>query len=242
MRHYKEELEKRTAFIRDVLRQAGASGIVFGNSGGKDSALTGILCKAACENTVGIVLPCESERNYSTDRNDALAVAARFGIETRNADLSPVKLAVREALSGCATISGAAASNINPRLRMTVLYTVAAGENRLVAGTGNRSETYLGYFTKWGDGACDLNPIADLTATEIYEFLRYLNCPDRVITKAPSAALYEGQTDESEFGFTYAELDKYLLTGEGPQELIAKIEARHKATAHKRKAVLTYPL
>lgn len=241
MRNYAEELEKRTDFIRDVLRQAGADGIVYGNSGGKDSALVGILCKAACENTVGIIMPCKLKRNYNIDRDDALTIADKFNIETRDADLSPVKFAVQSALSECTELSNAASANINPRLRMIMLYAVAASENRLVAGTGNRSEAYVGYFTKWGDGACDFNPIADLTVTEIYEFLRYLNCPDCVITKAPSAALFEGQTDESELGFTYTQLDKYLLTGAGAQELISKIEAKHEASGHKRKEIPTYP-
>lgn len=94
---------------------------------------------------------------------------------------------------------------------MLTLYAVAASENRLVCGTGNRSESYVGYFTKWGDGAYDMNPIADLTVTEIYEFLRFLDAPSRIIEKAPSAGLFDGQTDESEMGMTYAELDKYIL-------------------------------
>ena len=82
-----------------------------------------------------------------------------------------------ENLSAITTLNDSAISNIAPRLRMITLYAVAASENRLVAGTGNASEYYMGYFTKWGDGAFDLNPIADLTATEIFEFLRYLNAP-----------------------------------------------------------------
>lgn len=96
---------------------------------------------------------------------------------------------------------------------MATLYAIAASENRLVAGTGNRSEAYVGYFTKWGDGAHDFNPIDDLTVTEIYEFLRWLKAPECVIEKAPSAGLFDGQTDEGEMGFTYKELDTYLGGG-----------------------------
>ena len=84
-------------------------------------------------------------------------------------------------------LNNMALTNITPRLRMTTLYTIAAAENRLVAGTGNRSEIYMGYFTKWGDGACDFNPIADLCATEIFEFLLFLNAPASIVEKAPSA-------------------------------------------------------
>ena len=183
MRDYKVEFEKRVEFIKSVLAESGAKGIVYGNSGGKDSALVGILCKAACDNTVGIILPCTSRRNYDEDTADAKEVAARYNIEIRTVDLTPVKEAELKALDGVATLNAAALSNIAPRLRMLTLYAVAAAENRLVAGTGNRSEAYVGYFTKWGDGAHDFNPIADLTVTEIYEFLRYLDAPKCVIEK-----------------------------------------------------------
>lgn len=124
---------------------------------------------------------------------------------------------------------------------MTTLYVVAASENRLVAGTGNRSEAYLGYFTKWGDGAYDFNPIADLTVTEIYGFLRFLGCPTCVIEKAPSAGLFDGQTDEKEMGLTYASVDAYLLGGTASDEDIKKIEARHAANGHKRRNPVSYP-
>ncbi len=234
MRDYGIEKEKRVQFIKDILQKSGAKGIVYGNSGGKDSALVGALCKAACENTVGIIMPCESKRNFELDKNDGLSVAGFYGIETRQVDITPVKEAVKNSLSGKTELSQLGSVNINPRLRMTVLYAVAASENRLVAGTGNRSEAYLGYFTKWGDGAYDFNPIADLTVTEIYEFLEYLNCPRCVIEKAPSAGLFDGQTDESEMGITYAEVDNYLINGTADSRIIEKIESRHKSSEHKR--------
>ena len=240
MRDYKIEFEKRVAFIKSVLDESGAKGIVYGNSGGKDSALVGILCKAACENTVGIILPCTSKRNYDEDTADAKEVAARYSIETRTVDLTPVKEAELKALDGVATLNAAALANIAPRLRMLTLYAIAAAENRLVAGTGNRSEAYVGYFTKWGDGAHDFNPIADLTVTEIYEFLRYLDAPKCVIEKAPSAALFDGQTDETEMGVTYAELDAYLSGGRIPEEKKTIIERLHTISEHKRKGIAVY--
>ena len=140
MRNYKIEFENRVAFIKSVLCESDLKGIVYGNSGGKDSALVGILCKAACENTVGIILPCTSKRNYDEDTADAKEVAARYNIEIRTVDLTPVKEAELKALDGVATLNAAALANIAPRLRMLTLYAVAAAENRLVAGTGNRSE------------------------------------------------------------------------------------------------------
>ncbi len=240
MRDYKVEFEKRVNFIKSVLAESGAKGVVYGNSGGKDSALVGILCKAACDNTVGVILPCTSRRNYDEDTADAKEVAARYNIEIRTVDLTPVKEAELKALDGVATLNAAALANIAPRLRMLTLYAVAAAENRLVAGTGNRSEAYVGYFTKWGDGAHDFNPIADLTVTDIYEFLRYLDAPKCVIEKAPSAALFDGQTDETEMGVTYAELDAYLSGGDIPAKQKQTIERMHRISQHKRKGIAVY--
>jgi len=240
MRDYREETEKRVAFIRDKLKESHSAGIVYGNSGGKDSALVGILCKMACENTVGICLPCESKRNFGEDMADGLAVAEKFGIETRVMDLTAVKQALTSALSGVTELNSAASTNINPRLRMTTLYAVAAAEGRLVAGTGNKSERYMGYFTKWGDGACDFNPIGDLCVGEIYEFLRHLGAPENIITKAPSAGLFDGQTDEQEMGVSYAAIDR-LLTGEAVREEERTIiERYHSRSEHKRKMPPVY--
>ena len=240
MRNYEKEFAQRVQFIKRIVRESGANGIVYGNSGGKDSALVGILCKAACDNTVGIIMPCATARNFEMDRRDGEEVARVYGIETRYADLSAVKAAEKAALAGVTELSSAAEANIAPRLRMATLYAVAASENRLVSGTGNRSEGYVGYFTKWGDGACDFNPIADLTVTEIYEFLRWLKAPQCVIEKAPSAGLFEGQTDESEMGFTYKELDTYLDGGKIDDAVLEKIQRMHARSEHKRREILTF--
>ncbi len=241
MRNYEKEYLQRVQFIRYAVRESGADGIVYGNSGGKDSALVGILCKAACDNTVGIIMPCGTARNYEMDKRDGETVAAQYGIETRYADLSAVKEAEKAVLaSGVTELTAAAEANIAPRLRMATLYAVAASENRLVSGTGNRSEGYVGYFTKWGDGACDFNPIDDLTVTEIYEFLRWLKAPECVIEKAPSAGLFDGQTDEGEMGFTYKELDTYLEGGTIDAAVLEKIKRMHARSEHKRRSILTF--
>lgn len=240
MRNYEKEFAQRVQFIKQAVRESGADGIVYGNSGGKDSALVGILCKAACDNTVGIIMPCATARNFEMDKRDGEEVAKAYGIETRYADLSAVKSAEKAALAGVTELSPAAEANIAPRLRMATLYAVAATENRLVSGTGNRSEGFVGYFTKWGDGACDFNPIADLTVTEIYEFLRYLKAPKCVIEKAPSAGLFDGQTDESEMGFTYKELDTYLDGGKIDDAALERIQRMHARSEHKRREILTF--
>ena len=240
MRDYQAEFEKRVAYIRAKLEEAHASGIVFGNSGGKDSALVGILCKAACEDTVGVILPCASKRNYGLDADDGRALAEAYGIETRTVDLTPVCEALVAALGEAAALNDTALVNLAPRLRMTALYAVAAAENRLVAGTGNRSEIYMGDFTKWGDGASDFDPIADLTATEVFEFLEYLGAPRQIIDKAPSAGLFDGQTDEQEMGVSYRAIDAYLLRGEAEEKDLAVIERFHGRSGHKRRPIAVY--
>ena len=240
MRNYQEEFEKRVAYIRAKVQEAHADGIVFGNSGGKDSALVGILCKAACDNTLGVIMPCASRRNYGQDRDDGNALASQYGIETRTVDLTAVREAELKALEGAAVPSDLAVTNIAPRLRMTTLYTIGQSENRLVAGTGNRSEIYMGYFTKWGDGASDFNPIADLCATEVFEFLRFLNAPASIVEKAPSAGLYEGQTDEKEMGVTYRAIDCFLLHGEASDADKAVIDRYHGRSEHKRRPISTF--
>ena len=204
MRDYKKELEKRVAWIQALLAESGAKGIVYGNSGGKDSAL---------------------------------AVARAFDIPVTQVDLTAARDALLAALGeaeGVDAIANMAKANINPRLRMATVYAVAQTRGALVCGTGNKDEAYMGYFTKWGDGAYDFNPIGDLTVTEIYEFLRYLGAPASIIEKAPSAGLFEGQTDEKEMGVTYVAIEKYMQTGEGTPEDVAKIQRAHAATAHKR--------
>lgn len=240
MRDYKKEFENRVAFVKELLAESGAKGIVYGNSGGKDSALVGIICKAACDNTVGIIMPCSSRRNYELDAKDGETVAKQFNIETRTIDLTPVKEAMLAQLVSVTEVSKMADVNIAPRLRMTTLYAIAASEGRLVAGTGNRSEAYVGYFTKWGDGAQDFNPISDLTVKEIFEFLRYLDAPACILDKAPSAGLFDGQTDEDEMGFKYAELDELLLTGSTNERAMAIIERMHRGSEHKRRPIRTF--
>lgn len=240
MRDWKKETDNRVEFIRDLVAKTGVKGIIYGNSGGKDSALVSILCKMACDNTVGIIMPCCSARNYEEDTDHGNLVAEQFKIETRTVDLTDVKNTLLDALAGKTEINNTADINIAPRLRMTTLYAIAAAEGLLVAGTGNRSERYMGYFTKWGDGACDFNPIADLTAGEVFEFLRYLDAPAEIINKAPSAGLYEGQTDEADMGVSYAAIDEYILNGNAHAADAEIIRRYHNGSEHKRKMPLLY--
>jgi len=240
MRDYKQETKQRVAFIRSLLEQAHAEGIVFGNSGGKDCALVGILCKMACENTVSVMMPCGSKVNFGKDLEDARALCEKFSIENRMVDLTKVRKAQIDALGGEEGLNAQALTNIAPRLRMMTLYAIGAAEGRLVAGTGNRSERYMGYFTKYGDGGHDFNPISDLTVGEVYDFLRYLGAPSSIIEKAPSAGLFEGQTDEKEMGVSYEAIDRYILTGEATEADRAIIERYHSRASHKLNPIPTF--
>jgi len=242
MRDYQQETENRVKFIQEFLASANSDGIVFANSGGKDAALVGLLCKMACDNTLSLSLPCYVSRNYESDIDDAILLSKQFNIAHKTISLTSTRNHLTQAINQAAPLKNTDKSNISiaPRLRMITLYTIASNENRLVAGTGNRSERYTGYFTKWGDGAFDFNPIADLTATEVIEFLRYLGAPTSIIEKSPSAGLVEGQTDEDEMGVTYASLDNFLLTGQVSDADAAIINQMHRASHHKRKPPAVY--
>ncbi len=235
----KEEVEKRVEFIKQVLKESRADGIILGNSGGKDCALVTILSKMATDNVVNVIMPCESKRNYTVDRDDALKLSKKFDIETYEIDLTDTKLMLKDAVKDyCGDKSNMHFNNMNPRLRMITLYTIAQSKNLLVAGTGNLSEMTMGYFTKWGDGAYDFDPISDLTVSEVYEMLRYLDAPTEIIEKEPSAGLYEGQTDEKEMGVTYASIEEFIKTGKGPDS--DKIKSVYLKTAHKRSLPKVY--
>ena len=240
MRDWEKEKQGRVAFIRAQLRDAGTDGIVFGNSGGKDSALVGILCRMACDRVLGVIMPCGSKRNYGSDMEDAWAVANQYDIASVVVDLTETRDAMLAAAEKVGRIDARSLSNMAPRLRMTALYAVAQSRGSLVAGTGNRSERHMGYFTKWGDGAYDFNPIADLTVREIYAFLRHLGAPAAIIEKAPSAGLYEGQTDEKDMGISYEAIDRCLLEGEAEPADLAVMERYHSLSRHKRKGAAMY--
>lgn len=238
---FKEETEKRVKAIRDLVSKTGAKGIVLGNSGGKDSALCAILCKLACDNTVGLIMPCDAAQNYGQDMDDALLLSRLYDIESRVVDLTEAKQSILREAKRAGEITDLAASNIPPRLRMTTLYLIGQSEGLLVCGTGNKSERYMGYFTKWGDGGYDFNPISDLYATDIYPFLEHLKAPSSIIEKAPAAGLYEGQTDEKDMGVTYEAIDEFIKEGRGKEEDIKIIKSYHERTHHKRNQALNYP-
>ncbi|MDI3539115.1 MAG: synthase [Methanolobus sp.] len=208
-------------FIRENVRKAGCKGAVVGISGGIDSALTAYLCVEALgkENVLGVHLP-EINLTPAEDVLDATEVAERLGIEFRTIDISGPLRAFMEAVPESGQDFRHANGNLKARTRMSILYYYANTMQRLVVGTGNKTELLLGYFTKYGDGGVDLEPIGDLYKTEVREMSRLAGVPQGIIEKAPSAGLWAGQTDEDDLGITYETVDRFLemlLEGERPQ-------------------------
>ncbi|MCR5347554.1 MAG: NAD(+) synthase [Fretibacterium sp.] len=223
-------------WLRAEVEKAGAKGIAVGLSGGVDSAVVAALGRRVFgHDMLALILPCHSA---SVDAEDALLTAEALDIPCRTVDLT----AAFDALSGeleraKVTLSRMAGANLKARLRMSTLYAAAQTENLLVCGTSNRSEYETGYFTKYGDSASDLWPLADLFKTEVRAAARVLDVPERIIVKAPTAGLWEGQTDEGEMGFSYEDLDRYLLTGEAEPRVRDRIEELRRRSGHKRRPV-----
>lgn len=213
-------------WIREQVKNAGAKGIVIGLSGGIDSSVTAVLCKKAFPNTtLGVIMHCY---NNIQDWKDAVELARKFKIKFRAFELSGVYDKLKDKLC-CLPLM--AEANIKSRLRMVALYAMANKYNYLVCGTTNKTESELGYYTKYGDGGVDIEPIADLYKTDVKKLARRLKIPNKVINKAPSAGLWEGQTDEKELGITYEQLDKILKT----KKISKKIKILIKNTEHKRR-------
>jgi NAD+ synthase len=227
--------ERISSWIRERVEEAGARGVVLGMSGGIDSSLTAVLAKMGLgDGVLGVIVPCHGN---PTDVEHARRLAAEFGIETEYVELTPVFDCLVEALPPGDRV---AVGNLKPRLRMAVLYYYANSRNYLVAGTGNRSELACGYFTKFGDGGVDILPLGCLLKSQVRELARELGIPEEIITKPPSAGLWEGQTDEGEMGISYDELDSILVaiesgdTGECDQQALARVQAMMAASQHKR--------
>lgn len=237
MRNIEKICEDLTCWLKEKVNNAGCKGVVFGLSGGIDSAVVAALAKRAFQdNCLGIIMPAHSNPQ---DEEHARLVADALGVKTIKVDLSEVFNKMIEAVNDDNS-NKLATANIKPRLRMTTLYYFAQKNNYLVCGTGNKSELTIGYFTKHGDSGVDLLPIADFVKGEVRELARYLNVPEIIITKPPSAGLWENQTDESEMGFSYKELDNYIKTGEADEKLKEKIDRMNRLSEHKRRMPLMY--
>jgi NAD+ synthase len=197
-----------TEFIRAQLSQAGFGKLLLGLSGGIDSALVAYLTAEAIgpENLLAVLMPYKTSSPES--RGDAEEVVRRLGCASRLVDISSIVDAYFD--DGREDAAPLRRGNFMARARMMVLYDHSVTWGGLVIGTGNKTEALIGYTTLWGDSASAFNPIGDLYKSQVRQLSVAVGVPDAIITKAPSADLWPGQTDEEEVGFSYAELDRIL--------------------------------
>ena len=208
---YEQIIAKIQNWIKDYVTSAKVNGVVVGVSGGIDSAVTTTLCTKALgfKNVIGLGLPCLSVLN---DLNDAENLANKLGIKFIKIELTSVYNEFIRISSSLFESNQIAMANLKPRLRMMTIYYVGQSLGKfIVAGTSNRTELAIGYFTKYGDGGVDFEPIGDLYKCEVREIAKILEIPEEIIKKPPSAGLWEGQTDEAEIGLTYDVLDEIIF-------------------------------
>lgn len=234
-------------WLRAKVEEAGAAGVIVGLSGGVDSAVTAAVATKALgkDKVYGLILPCQS---HPTDRRDAEEAAKTFDIAYDVLDLEWTLNDLRESAARTRhgkQLNRMAVANTKARLRMTSLYMIAAQLNYLVLGTGNKSEIMIGYYTKYGDGGVDLEPLGELYKSEVYQLAEYLGVPRPIRAKAPTAGLWERQTDEDELGMTYDTLEKALRvienngvneydSGELPAKELERVRKIFQTTRHKR--------
>jgi len=239
-----KEIEKIIQFIKDYFTKNNLTGVVMGISGGKDSTIASCLYAKALgtENVIGVTIPCNS---LKTDEKDARKVADYIGFQLYQFDLGEVFQKQFDGLNKVFNINPditkEAAINLKPRLRMSTLYYIAQAlsiqnnKSYIVGGTGNKCEIYVGYFTKFGDGASDLNIFGDLTVSEILAIGDALGLPKELVHKPPADGL-SGQTDEEKLGFTYQEVED-VINNKTTNE---KIMRMHKNAAHKHNPIPIY--
>ena len=231
--------EKIAAWIRAQVEQACSKGVVLGMSGGIDCCVVARLCQLGKVDVHLIQMPYGDDMKSAKSSDHAMMLIEKFNFSYHVFDIKPAvdALMIQADTPHCGADNGnleLSRANLRPRVRMTYLYQYAQLNNRLVIGTGNLAERTVGYFTKWGDGACDLNPLAMLTKQEVRTLARYLEVPACIIDKKPSAGLWEGQTDEGELGMTYQQIDDYIINGtSGNTEIDRKIEEKIEKSAHK---------
>jgi len=255
---YASRADEIAGWLRFQMDQAGAARLVLGLSGGIDSAVVCALSRMAAgpSRVIAAIMPIHSRPG---DIRDAELVASTFEVIPHVIDLVPAHDALIAAMPD-EEVAGLedgnvdpdqqslrrqlALANVKPRLRMTSLYYLANRYNGLVVGTGNKTELAIGYFTKYGDGGVDVLPLGDLDKTTVRGLARELGIPETVIRKAPSAGLWEDQTDEAEIGVTYDQLDRVLASIPGTEEKEAvdratmdRISALIAASEHKRRAI-----
>ena len=247
------KIEKRiTRFIKEYIENAGADGIVLGLSGGIDSSTVAALSSLSIggAKVTGLILP-EKETYNSKDINDAKFVAEKFGLKTQICDITNVLEEFYNTIPIFERADKLCQGNIKARTRMICLYYYANKLNKIVCGSSDKSETMIGYFTKWGDAAADISPLMDLYKTQVRKLAEHLDIPPELVVKPSTPALWPNQLAETELGMKYELLDLILyglerfMTAEEiaqqlniKKKLVEKIKKRWLAVEHKRRLPL----
>lgn len=245
--NFPEIREKIVSFIRSGVEISGTKGAVIGLSGGIDSALTAYLAAEALgsKNVLGLLLP-EKGITSEQDIDDAIEVAKILKIDHQVIEISQVLSTYSTVIPAFDRKNLPANGNLKARTRMCILYYHANLMNRMVIGTGNKTELLLGYFTKYGDGGVDMDPIGGLYKTQVRGLARHIGIPIQIIEKTPTAGLWSGQTDEGELGVSYEMADQILemlvdekkpvpeIKKKFPPQIVERLIDRISASGHKR--------
>jgi NAD+ synthase len=233
-----KEIERRVGFLKDYVKQAGATGLLIAISGGVDSAVATGLCKRATDE---LFQPYGEQEDIDHSYEVAEAFGLTHKVETNIAEaVDEIALETEyafKALNINRHISRGGKGNVKARTRMVVQYALAFDLNLLVVGTDHASEALTGFFTKWGDGAVDVTPLSTLNKRQVRELARRLKVPASVIDKAPTAGLWQGQTDENELGVTYEDNSSYLEGKEIDAKSKEILEKHYLRTQHKRQSI-----
>jgi NAD+ synthase len=194
-------------FIRNEVTRADSNGVVLGLSGGIDSSVALFLATKSLGNNkvLGLILP-DKTVSQQTDMDDAIEISQKLGIQYHIIDITEFKKKYMDILP----IERKSIGNLIARIRMNFIYYYANSENKLVLGTSDKSELMIGYFTKFGDGAADILPLADVYKTQVRELAKYLNLPEKILIKKSSPSLWKDQTAEDEIGMNYEKIDLIL--------------------------------
>ena len=231
----KEYLKETEIFLKDYLESNHLDSYVLGLSGGVDSSLVAAIARNAVGKDRLFCYALDVESN-PVDIEDAKKVAKELDLNLEVINLTDTYKAYLKALKGDEFIR-LTKSNLKVRMRMVALFAYAQEHRGLVLGTDNADERYVGYFTKYGDGAVDILPIVHLTKAEVREGAKLYGLSDVLADRVATAGLFEGQTDEKEMGVSYADLDAYLLGTEISKEAKERIEYLHKISEHKRNPI-----
>ena len=237
MENLKTYLNEIESFLKDYLEKSGCKAYVLGLSGGVDSSLVAALAKEAVGKDRLYCYAIDIDSN-PRDIEDAKRVAKELDVHLEVISLSKTFHSYLDELKGQEFLR-LSKSNLKVRMRMCALFAYAQEKSGLVLGTDNWDERYVGYFTKYGDGAADLLPIVHLTKNEVREAAKLFGLSEDLYNRTPSAGLFEGQTDETEMGVSYTDLDNYLLGKSVNEDAKKRIEHLHRISEHKRVEIPT---